>query len=97
MIRVFDCLGRGVTLTLRSDLYLYSSLLKIIRMSEKIDLYNSQSYANQHLTGELERIYHLIEKFPSAFLSSPVNNALSIKCKDLKLKDNGFYDGKPKP
>ena len=51
----------------------------------------------QLFTGELERIYNLIKNCPSAFLGPLVNNTLSIKCKDLKLKDNGFYDGKPKP
>ena len=60
-------------------------------MSETMDLDSSQRYKNQHFISELERAYHLIEKFPSALLS------LSIKCKNLKLKDNGFHDSKPKP
>ena len=62
-----------------------------------MDLDSSQRYTNQHFISELEKAYHLIEKFPSAFLSSTVNNTLSIKCKNLKLRDNGFYDDKPKP
>ena len=66
-------------------------------MSETTDLDSSQRYANKYSISELEQAYHLIEKSPSAFLGPLVNNTLSIKCKDLKLKDNGFYNSNPKP
>ena len=95
MLRVVDCLGR--TLTLHPDLCLYSSLLESIYMSEKMDLDSSEIYANEDFISELEKAYHLIEKFPSTFLGPLVNSTLSIKCKNLKLKDNGFYDDKQKP